>query len=69
MKNPEYGVIANGTSVALIDAKGTVGRCCLPGFDAAAVFTGILDVERGGESAIIVDKVLTVSSFVVYEFL
>jgi GH15 family glucan-1,4-alpha-glucosidase len=55
MKNLDYGVIGNGTSAALIHANGAIAWCCLPGFDSAAVFAGILDPERGGEFAIMVD--------------
>jgi GH15 family glucan-1,4-alpha-glucosidase len=56
MKNLDYGVIGNCTSAALIDTRGTIVWCCLPGFGSQAVFAKILDPERGGEFAVIIEE-------------
>ncbi len=56
MKNLDYGVIGNCASAALVDARGNIVWCCLPGFDSQAVFAAILDPGRGGEFAILVDE-------------
>ncbi|MFO7687330.1 MAG: glycoside hydrolase family 15 protein [Desulfobacterales bacterium] len=55
MENLNVGVIGNCTSGALVDTKGSIVWCCLPGFDSQAVFAKILDPEHGGEFAIRVD--------------
>ena len=55
MKNYDYGVIGNCTSAALVDARGSIVWCCLPGFDSQAVFAAILDPQRGGKFAILAD--------------
>ena len=55
MDTMNYGVIGNGISAALIDARGTIVWCCLPKFDSQAIFAKILDPERGGEFSILVD--------------
>ena len=60
MKNLDYGVIGNCRTAALVDAQGAIVWCCLPGFDATAVFAAILDPERGGEFAIKVDDDYTI---------
>ncbi|MBN1407891.1 MAG: glycoside hydrolase family 15 protein [Calditrichaceae bacterium] len=55
MNNLDYGVIGNCTSAALVSSKGSIDWCCLPKFDASSVFAKLLDTNKGGHFAIIVD--------------
>lgn len=55
MKNLDYGIIGNCLTAALISKKGTIEWCCLPKFDSASVFAKLLDEEKGGSFAIVVD--------------
>lgn len=52
MKNLNYGVIGNCRSAALISAEGSIDWCCLPDFDAPAVFARLLDNKTGGSFGI-----------------
>ena len=45
----EHGVIGDLHTVALVGVDGTIDWCCLPRFDAPAVFGALLDSGRGGE--------------------
>ncbi len=52
--NPEYrignhGIIGDTYSSALITREGTIDWCCFPVMDSPAVFSSILDIDRGGE--------------------
>jgi GH15 family glucan-1,4-alpha-glucosidase len=44
----DHGVIGDLHTVALVGVEGTIDWCCLPRFDAPAVFGALLDAERGG---------------------
>ncbi len=48
----EHGVIGDLHTVALVGVDGTIDWCCLPRFDAPAVFGSLLDAQRGGSMAI-----------------
>ena len=48
----EHGVIGDLHTVALVGIDGTIDWCCLPRFDAPAVFGSLLDAQRGGSMAI-----------------
>jgi GH15 family glucan-1,4-alpha-glucosidase len=45
----EHGVIGDLHTVALVGVDGTIDWCCLPRFDAPAVFGALLDKDKGGE--------------------
>ncbi|AMR78372.1 MULTISPECIES: glycoside hydrolase family 15 protein [Burkholderiaceae] len=44
----DYAVIGNTHSVALVSTSGSIDWCCMPHFDAGAVFCRLLDANRGG---------------------
>ncbi|APG59746.1 glycoside hydrolase family 15 protein [Christiangramia salexigens] len=48
MDNLDYGIIGNCKSAALISKTGSLDWCCLPNFDSSAVFSKILDEDKGG---------------------
>lgn len=48
MENLDYGIIGNCASAALVSKEGAIEWLCLPVFDAASVFAGLLDKEKGG---------------------
>ena len=43
-----YGLISDMHSCALVSDEGSVDWCCFPRFDSAAVFSRILDAQKGG---------------------
>ncbi|PST83840.1 glucoamylase [Pedobacter yulinensis] len=43
-----YGIIGNLRTVALVSLHGSIDFMCLPRFDSATVFAGMLDGETGG---------------------
>jgi len=47
-RNPYYGVVANGTTGALIKSDLTIAWLCVPRFDGPPVFASALDPQRGG---------------------
>jgi GH15 family glucan-1,4-alpha-glucosidase len=44
----EHGLIGDMHSVALVGTNGTIDWYCCPSFDSPAVFSSLLDVDRGG---------------------
>ena len=44
----DYGLIGDMHSCALVSSSGSVDWCCLPRFDGGAVFSRLLDWNRGG---------------------
>ncbi|HEX3735876.1 MAG TPA: glycoside hydrolase family 15 protein [Solirubrobacterales bacterium] len=52
-----YGLIAEGRSVALVSAAGSIDWCCLPRFDSGALFARLLD-PAGGHCSIESERVL-----------
>ncbi len=45
---PYAGIVGNGRTCALIDARGRIGWLCLPTFAQFPVFASLLDPKRGG---------------------
>ena len=44
----DYGLIGNCRSAALVSKYGSIDWCCIPEFHSPAIFSAILDTERGG---------------------
>ncbi|MFC5720664.1 glycoside hydrolase family 15 protein [Streptomyces gamaensis] len=53
----DHGIIGDLHTVALVGVDGTIDWCCLPRFDAPAVFGSLLDAERGGSFSVSVREV------------
>jgi GH15 family glucan-1,4-alpha-glucosidase len=47
-KLPDYALIGNCRSAALISKYGSIDWCCLPEFHSPAIFSALLDRSRGG---------------------
>ena len=54
----DMGLIGDGTTAALVGLDGSVTWLCLPRFDSAALFCGLLDDARGGRFTVAPDEVL-----------
>lgn len=48
MSQLDYGIIGNCQASALVDRSARIVWCCLPRFDSPAVFSDLLDSDRGG---------------------
>ena len=48
----QYSLIGNCRSAALVSRHGSIDWCCLPGFDSPAIFSALLDQEKGGHFSI-----------------
>ena len=55
MDHFNYGVVGNCRSAALISDKGSIDWFCFPDFDSSSIFAKILDENKGGCFAIVVD--------------
>jgi GH15 family glucan-1,4-alpha-glucosidase len=55
----DHAVIGDLHTVALVATDGTIDWCCLPRFDAPAVFASLLDAERGGAFSVACDALRT----------
>jgi GH15 family glucan-1,4-alpha-glucosidase len=44
----EYSLIGNSRSAALVSRQGSIDWCCLPEFHSPALFSALLDKDRGG---------------------
>src|SRR5262245_32709525 len=49
----DLGLIGDGAAVALVGRDGSVPWLCVPGFDAAPLFCGLLDHARGGHFSLV----------------
>jgi len=61
MDNYNYGVIGNSKSAALISQTGSIEWLCLPDFDSSSEFAKLLDDDKGGEFAVLVEKGYTIT--------
>jgi len=61
MEHFKYGAVGNCRSAALISDKGSIDWFCLPDFDSSSVFAKLLDEDKGGCFAFVVDSHYTVS--------
>ena len=57
----DYGLISDMHSSALVSSAGSIDWCCFPRFDSAAVFSRILDWQRGGYFQLVPQGVHTTS--------
>ena len=61
MDHFKYGAVGNCRSAALISDKGSIDWFCFPDFDSPSIFAKLLDEEKGGCFAFVVDDHYTVS--------
>ncbi len=61
MNNLNYGIIGNCRTAALVSDKGSLDWCCLPEFDSASVFAKLLDENKGGQFAFMVEDSYQIS--------
>jgi len=61
MDHFNYGVVGNCRSAALISDKGSIDWFCFPDFDSPSLFAKILDEDKGGCFAILVDDHYTIT--------
>ena len=57
----DYGLISDMHSCALVSKTGSIDWCCFPRFDSPAVFSRILDWEKGGYFQVVPQEVRSVS--------
>ncbi len=61
MDNYNYGVIGNSRTAALISDKGSIEWLCFPDFDSSSEFAKLLDIDKGGEFAVLVEEGYTIT--------
>jgi len=61
MEHFNYGAVGNCRSAALISDKGSIDWFCFPDFDSPSIFAKILDEEKGGCFAFVVDGQYSIS--------
>ena len=61
MDHFKYGAVGNCRSAALISDRGSIDWFCFPDFDSPSIFAKLLDDDKGGCFAFIVDSHYTVS--------
>jgi GH15 family glucan-1,4-alpha-glucosidase len=54
----DLGLIGDGATAALVGLDGSIPWLCVPGFDAAPLFCGLLDDARGGHFSVTPEGVL-----------
>src|SRR5262245_45734551 len=54
----DLGLVGDGATVALVGRDGSIPWLCVPGFDAAPLFCGLLDDAKGGHFSIAPQGVL-----------
>ena len=54
----DMGLIGDGTTSALVGLDGSISWLCLPRFDSAPLFCGLLDQARGGSFTVAPDHVV-----------
>ena len=57
----DYGLISDMHSCALVSKAGSIDWCCFPRFDSPAVFSRILDWQKGGYFQVVPREVSSVS--------
>ena len=57
----DYGLISDMHSCALVSKAGSIDWCCLPRFDSPAIFSRILDWQKGGFFQVAAGEILSVS--------
>src|SRR5690348_15041610 len=48
----DYGLISDGSAIALVSRSCSVDWCCMPRVDSGSCFGRLLDWERGGHCSI-----------------
>ena len=57
----DYGLIGDSHSCALVSKAGSIDWCCFPRFDSSAIFSRILDWQKGGYFQVAAQEIRSVS--------